>query len=490
MLLKNCRKILPLALLFCLLAVPGWGAETGDEERPVLDDSSTIEDYLAYAALNNPGLEAAFLRWQAAVEGTAQAGTLPDPRFTYGYFIREVETRVGPQRHRFGVSQSFPWSGTRQLRRDAAALAAEAERQRYEAAKLDLFRRVKLAFHEYAYLARAIEITGESVELMTWFERAARARYKVGSANHADIIKAQVELARLEDRLVSLRDRLQPAATKLNSELNRERRAPLPLPGPGDDGPVAIDEAALYAAIGEAPRLEVINKSAEREQVAAELARKGLYPGFTVSLEYLETGSALDPSTPDSGKDPLMAMVSVNIPLWRESSRAAEREARARENAALLRREEEQNRLGAKLDEALFALRDAERKIALYGGSLLPKAHQSLEVTQKAYSAGKAGFIDLVDAQRTLLDFRLAREQAVADRAVRLAEIEEIAGVELPRGGLPPDSRGRDDNLRDDRETRPGDALTGDTAANGRETRPGDPPAGPVAVTDHKGENQ
>ncbi len=72
----HCHKILWLTLLFCLLAWPGWGA---DDELPVLGESATIDDYLRYAALNNPGLEAAFLRWQAAVEG---AGTLPDPRFT------------------------------------------------------------------------------------------------------------------------------------------------------------------------------------------------------------------------------------------------------------------------------------------------------------------------------------------------------------------------------------------------------------------------
>lgn len=484
--LEICRKIPFLILLIHLAAAPGWSA---DEELPVLDESSTVEDYLTYAALNNPGLEAAFHRWQAALEGTAQAGTLPDPRFTYGYFIREVETRVGPQRQRFGVSQSFPWTGTLKLRRDAAALAAEAERQHYEAAKLELFRRVKLAFHEYAFLARAVEITGENVELMTWFERVARSRYKVGSANHADIIKAQVELARLEDRLISLRDRLRPAAARLNSELNRERGAPLPLPGPVEAAPVVVDEAALYAAVGETPRLEAIDRAAERERVAAELARKGLYPGFTLSLDYLETGSALDPATPDSGKDPLMAMVSVNIPLWRESTRAAEREARARENAALLRREEEENRLGARLEEALFAFRDAERKIDLYGNSLLPKARQSLEVTQKAYSAGKAGFIDLVDAQRTLLDFRLARERALADRAEKLAEIEEIVGTELPRAVLPPDSGDRDDRARDDRESPPGGALTGDTAANDRDLTPGDQPAGPAAAED-EGEDQ
>ena len=198
----GCRNRVPLLLVLglglTLLAVPCLAEK---HVLPELDETSGIGDYLEYAALNNPGLEAAFLEWQAALEAADAAGTLPDPRFSYGFFIREVETRVGPQRHRLGVAQRFPWIGTLQTRKDQAARTAEARHLDYEARKLDLFGRVKRAFHEYGYLARAIEITGENVQLLTFFERVARARYKVGSANHADIIKAQVELGRLEERI-------------------------------------------------------------------------------------------------------------------------------------------------------------------------------------------------------------------------------------------------------------------------------------------------
>ena len=63
---------------------------------PSITDASLLDDYLAYGALNNPELEAAFNRWKAALEAVPQARSLPDPKFNYGYFIREVETRVGP----------------------------------------------------------------------------------------------------------------------------------------------------------------------------------------------------------------------------------------------------------------------------------------------------------------------------------------------------------------------------------------------------------
>ena len=101
-----------------------------------LKGDAGLPELLRYAALNNPGLASAFSRWKAAVERVPQVKALPDPRFTYRYFIEEVETRVGSQRQSFGIAQTFPWFGKLSLRGDAASEAAKAEYQRYEAVKL------------------------------------------------------------------------------------------------------------------------------------------------------------------------------------------------------------------------------------------------------------------------------------------------------------------------------------------------------------------
>lgn len=446
--MKLRRFTIALILIFFASALPGWpmdevlpasavvGPASRDGDLPLLDEQSTLDDYLAYAALSNPGLAAAFYRWQAALERVTQVGVLPDPRFNYSYFIRNVETRVGPQRQKFGVSQRFPWFGKLQLGEDAATRMADAARERYETVKLDLFSRVKQAWYEYSYIARAVEITGENVQLLTYFERVARAKYKVGSANHADIIKAQVELGQLEDRLLAVRDQVRPAVARLNTAMNRESDAPLPWPGPMIEDPVRVDEADLILRMREQnPELKALASVAERELAVFDLARKANYPDFTFSLDYIDTGDALDSSMPESGKDPVAAMFSINIPLWRGKYRAGENEALSNHTAVLLQREERENRLVSSLEETLYHFRDAGRKIDLYRDSLLPKAQQSLEVTQKAYATDKADFLDLIDTQRTLLQFRLSHQRALADRAQRLAEIEEITGQELPREG-------------------------------------------------------
>jgi len=403
-------------------------------DLPALHEESTLADYLAYAALNNPGLEAAFNRWKAALERVPQVRSLPDPRFNYGYFIREVETRVGPQRHKVGLSQMFPWFGKLELRGDVALEAANAERQRYEAAKLDLFYQVKRAYYEYYYLGRAIAVTEENIQLVTYLEAVARTKYAAGAPTHAAVIKAQVELGRLEDQLRTLRDLVQPVTAELNAALNRPSGAPLPIPKSIAEEGVSISDEQLFAWLKERnPQLKAIDSMAAKEKAAVDLAKKNYFPDITVGVDYIETDSALMPGTRDSGKDPVVGMISVNLPIWRDKYRAAEREAKARYEASLSERSDRENTLVARLQMALYGFRDAERKIALYRDALIPKAEQSLNVTQQAYETGRADFLDLIDAQRVLLDFELSYERALANRAQRLAEIEMLVGREIPR---------------------------------------------------------
>jgi outer membrane protein TolC len=401
---------------------------------PVLTEDSALSDYLAYAALNNPGLEAAFNRWKAALERVPQVRSLPDPRFNYAYFIREVETRVGPQQHKLGVAQAFPWFGKLELRGDVALEAANAERQRYEAAKLKLFYRVKRAYYECYYVGRAIAITDENVQLLRYLEAVARTKYKAGAPTHAAVIKVQVELGKLEDQLRALRDVIGPVVAELNAALNRRSDAAQPLPAAIPEEEVEFTDQQLYSSLKERnPELKTIDSVAAKEKAAADLARKDYFPDITVGLDYVDTDSALMPGTEDSGKDPVVGMISVNLPIWRDKYRAAEREARARYDASLKERSDRENSLMATLEMALYGFRDAERKIDLYRDTLLPKAKQSLKVTQQAYEAGTADFLDLIDAQRALLEFELSYERALANRAQRLAEIEMLVGVEIPR---------------------------------------------------------
>ena len=191
--------------------------EAASAVAPALGPDTGLDIYVRFALRNNRGLRSAFERWRAALEEIAPARTLADPRFTYGYFIDEVETRVGAQKQRFSLVQTFPWIGKLDLAGRAALQAAEVEQQRYEAAKLDLVYRVQEAYCEYYYLQKAVEITRENIQLMIFLEGVVRVKYKGGRGQHQALIKTQVELGKLEDRLGTLRDMMRPFAARLNA---------------------------------------------------------------------------------------------------------------------------------------------------------------------------------------------------------------------------------------------------------------------------------
>ena len=224
-------------------------SDTEEVLLPELDESASLDDYVLYAMFNNSGLRAAFDRWKAALDRVGPAQSLPDPRFTYANYIREVETRVGAQEHKFGLAQSFPWFGKLDLQGDIALQAAHAEGKRYEAAILDLTYRVKNIYYEYAYLAEAIEITKDNLTILTYLEGVAQTKYKSGAGLQSAVIKAQVELGKLEDRLYSLQDLMRPIAAKLNMALNRPSNMLLPVPKGLPQERISFVEDDLFAAM-------------------------------------------------------------------------------------------------------------------------------------------------------------------------------------------------------------------------------------------------
>lgn len=409
------------------------GTDASRKQLPELNETSGLNDYLAYAALNNPQLEAAFNRWKAALEMVSQARTLPDPRFNYGYFIQEVETRVGPQEQRVGLSQMFPWFGKLKLRSEAALEGANAMQQQYEAAKLRLFDEVKQAYYELYYVGRAVGVATENVDLLKLLEEIARSKYESGAAEHGDVIKAQVELDKLHDRLRTLQDFKHPLVARLNAALNRPAEAALPFPTNHSPGVLPSGTAQLLEQLKSSnPELKSLDFLAEKDKANIALARKEFYPDVTLSVDYVQTGEARMTGVSDSGKDPVMVGFSVNIPLWWSKYRAGVREAESRYAATQQDRQDRANHLGTDLRLALFKYQDAERKIALYRNALIPKADQSVKVILRSVETGKSDFLSLIDAQRVLLEFQLTYERAVADREQGLATVEKLTGGTSP----------------------------------------------------------
>jgi len=436
LLLTGCASVRERAAFRELREYPAASQLSPVSQSPGTDipyeNPSSLEEMLIYAALNNPELRAAFEEWKASLEKVPQLRSLPDPKLQYGYFIRKVETRVGAQRQKFGISQSLPFPSKLHLKADAALEEAEKKRQNFELLKLNLLTSVKKNYMEYYYITQAIKITGENIQLLKQMEGVAQTAYKVGKAPFSSVIKAQLELGKLENRIQSLKDMKRPQEAKINALLSRSTLEPLPMPKlPVDVLSEISPNKSSRLLLDHNPELRILELEIARNKTLVSLAKKNHLPDISVGLDYIDTDDAMMSDVTDSGKNPILAMVSISIPLWFHKYKAGVREAEANYQASLDKRKNRENQLVAELDMAHFAARDADRKINLYKNTLIPKAREALEVARKAFTTGKGDFLELVDSERALLEFDLNLERARTDKGKYLAEIEKLTGKNL-----------------------------------------------------------
>ena len=393
----------------------------------------TLPAVLEYGAEHNQELQAAYNQWKATeAEIDVQVG-LPDPMVSYGYYFESIETRTGPQNQRFSVSQTFPGFGKLSARKAVASERAATAEQRYERARLVLNLRIAEAYAELYYLSRSIDITTQRIQLVQDMEGIARTRYKSGSTM-APVLQAQLELGRLEDRLESLNDLRGPLIATLNTALNRPAESNLPDPKEIPYRSVAPSAEALRDQLeGTSPELAELQAGITEAESRIDLARRELWPDFTLGVQYIDTGNATVPVS-DSGKDPVIGTIGINVPIWFGKNRARVQRASYQKAAAERTLENHKRTLDADIRKALFELRDADRKIALYQDTLVPKAIQSLEVNRQAYEAGSLEFINLLDAERMLLEFQLAQERARADHLIARARLSKLTGVDFLSG--------------------------------------------------------
>jgi len=398
-----------------------------------ITEKSTLDDYIKIGLRNNPSLKAHFYKWKSSFKKISQASSLPDPQFTFTNYIEEVETRVGPQERAFSIKQKFPLPDTLWIRKSKAFKASEVAYYNFEKNRLDLIYKITETYYEYAYLGKAILLTDENIKLLKNFESVAQAKYKTAMTKNQDLLKAQVELGKLENDLYSLEDFREPLVARLNALLNLSKDNSLPWPDESLEGAV-IDSKyenieALYSELKEKnPEILALSESVEKAKDSVKLAKREFFPDLTVRVTQIDTGDAINSSMTDSGKDPLMIMFSVNVPIWIGRLNAGIQEARASLKASENSLENKENELLSKVALVHYKVRDALRQSHMYKDALLPKAVQTLHATQSGYEGGKVDFLSLIDAQRVLLNFQLSYYRHNTNFYQRLSELKSLLG--------------------------------------------------------------
>ncbi len=392
----------------------------------------TLHGYVLHALENSARLRGSFAAYQATLKKRPQVTALADPRLTYRYFLRSVETRVGAQQHRLGLSQAFPWFGTLALRGDEADFEARAAFYRFLSLKNELVFDVAKTYADLVYLHATVRITEDTLQLVQSWEKVLQVRFRSGIGTHSDLVRVQTELGQLEDRLVEFREVIQPTQVAFNALLNRPTTTAIHISSSLLLDTALNAEARVARQLTEEiilkgnPELVRFDALIQARRVGVELAGKKAYPDFALGLDYLATDKR--PGPIDSGKDALMPTLSMTLPIYGQKNRASVEEAIWRQYSLEAQRRDSAAMLASDFARARFALRDAERKIALFTHTLLPKAEESIEASFTTYESGETGFLDVLDSGRRLLDFELSLSRARTDRAIAIAKLFMLSG--------------------------------------------------------------
>ncbi len=398
------------------------------DDALALARNDIVGPFIAEALRNNPGLRAYDKRYQAARESIVSARALPNPKVQLTHFVESIQTRTGPQRDALSLQQPIPWLGKFKSAGNAARGHSESLWHAYSLQQFAIIEKVANHVLEIAYLDKAIALTRENTLLLTQLETLAEERVKSGG-DLTDLLRLQVEIERFDDLVARQQTQRSTYSAKLEALLGRQSSdsvIEIDWLSPDD---LTVDSSQWLSAINERnPKLAILRALERSEEARERLANLANKPDFSVGLNYIRTGDALNPSAADSGKDPWALMVGVSLPVWGKANHAISLQASLQKEAIAAQIEEQELLLLGDARGWIAKLEDSQQRIQRYDTKLLPLARQSKEITETSYRANKSALLDVIDSERTLIELETKYWRAAADAWLARWKLATLSG--------------------------------------------------------------
>lgn len=387
--------------------------------------SAQIPDsYLKEAAENNPKLKAKYAAFEAAMQRVAQVNSLPDPTLTFGYFISPVETRVGPQQAKIGLSQMFPWFGTLAAQESRATYAAEAQYQMFVQAKNELYYNVKAAWYPLYELDRTIQLQKENRAILATYKQLSTTAFKNGKGSMTDVLRVDIAIDDIDTEIKLLETKRQPLLVHFNRLLNRADTSKVSLPDSLQISAVSLNYRK-DSLLTQNPALKAYDMRLKSAEAQEEIAYRQGLPKFGVGIDYVIVGKREGVVMPDNGKNVVMPMVSVSLPIFRKKYTAAKKEAQLTQTAIAAEKEDFENNLVSTYAMAAYEVEKAEQLMALYN-TQANTTQRVITLLLSAYSTNGKDFEEILRMQQQLLKYQIAEVKAVKDFYTALAKLDYL----------------------------------------------------------------
>lgn len=445
-----------------------------------------LNDYLMIAAENNPNLKSKYFQYQAALERVPQVGSLPDPQLGFSFFIMPMERYMGNQIGTISLMQMFPWFGTFGAAKNEMTFMAKAKFEEFNETKSMLFYEVRANWYVLQLLEKEIAITKENIKLLKTMEQIALTRFKSGgqSSNNSgssenirnsgnpntnssssgmggmnmqgqsssgnspsrnmpqmgemenmsssgsmiDVLRVQMEINELQNNLALLEESKIPLIARFNQLLNRDKIEPVIFSD-------SIIAATMPISLNDIPNSIKNNnpmlKMLEQEEAAyvaqGKMNQKMGLPMIGVGLQYDIFQPRANSESMMNGRNMLMPMATVTIPLWRKKYTASVKESDFMRQSVIEQKQDVSNQLMVNYEDALKDYKDAERRVKLYQDQT-SLANQALNILIVQYSTEGSNFEEVLRMQQQLLDYRLKYLDALIDGNIAVAMMERLMG--------------------------------------------------------------
>lgn len=373
-------------------------------------NAQKLETLIDEALLNNPEIQKIDLQYKRVSEKLNEVNTIPNTEFGMGYFISEPETRTGAQRFKISVKQMLPWFGTITSRENYVGALADAKYVEIVIVKRKLMASVSQSYYKlYANKAKQ-EILNENINLLKTYETLALTSVEVGKTPVVDVLRLQIRQNELQQVKDVLQQEFLAEQTTFNNLLNREDDIEVnfvdDLLLPNEDFETTKENLTFHP---ELLKFDKLFRSIEQSEL---LNQKESSPKIGFGLDYINVSERPDINFIDNGKDIIMPMISLSIPIFNKKHKSITKQNELEQQEILYQKKEKRNTLESLLDKALKERMSARisYKTAIKN---IKQSNEAKQILIKNYETGAIDFIDVLDIQELELKFQISQIESI-----------------------------------------------------------------------------
>lgn len=406
-----------------LFACYGSTYATGKDNK---EDSLAV--YIAEAIRNNPALMSEYQAYQAQMANAQGAGVLSDPQLSVGLFPQAMHHVNGKQLATITIMQMFPWFGTLKAGREQMEYKAQEAYQKFREKSLLTAFNVEKQWYSILATQEKVKAVKQKRALLNDIKKVAIYLYKNYTAGRdtkmSDQLRLDAEEERLKEQTESLETQLTLQKQQFNITLHRQPNAALSLP---DSITLRQMPTFNWTEIEQNnPKLAQYSAIQKAFKSQEEQTRAKGMPMIGVGLQYMLNGKVDMPMMPNmNGKDMVMPMVSVTIPIYRKKITSAIHSAQLMERSAAYNYQSQLDALQSTYLSIEQRADDIKRKLKLYE-SEVSLLNRTLELMQKEYATGATSLTDILQTTRESIDYDLLKAEANAQYNTITAEAIQL----------------------------------------------------------------